>query len=1027
LAAGSYASQSAELPPVALLYHRDSSVRIETIKKLAASGNRELVDDLIRAHSIENYTPVHNVYGNVLNSLSGRTDIHGKSAWKTWLVSEVSAGRLNIDYLPIDPNALDREQRDQVLPFATRLGPEHFEEMASALTAEVYDREKCDEALRYMVANDNAYEVQKFLFSDWLHTLLCHRNIDINIIAYYLNGLANPGLLRDDINSQVHTCLNSKDNIVIANTLNLLAGVEGYSTVFTVPDVEGKIVGLLDSDVPEIATQVKRAIEKIKSTQAIPKTIDKEKSLKIIEQKKQRSEAQKDATKVNKVFSETLTGRVLDTQDQPVNGAIIILCDQNSGIPVSKETYRPFTDEFLKGQQAMDLAYTTTDEKGRFTFKNISAGEYRVVTQSWKDTEQFKGVFEKNGKEIELHGVAEHIKVSSGKSPDVLLHPLGTGILQMNEDAPNDETLLVVSLSPTRADPILGFTGWDGAFIQNMIGGNRMPKGKTTIYGMPEGKVYFAMFAADSVPGWTEGQAEIKPDTITVMEYIPFVNSWSNSRHDPPEHLVPVFEEIKQLSPENRKFILNLYHEFGLDAQASDGIWGFMAQIGPYLEKEIELPSGLKTTFGELMAAGQYVQLQQSIERRQAKNKRQAEIKQMKTSSSQAGEKISYEEAFSDLYKELGEKYPCFEMKGIDWKAVGEEFLPRAKEVRNDADFGLLCMELVVRLEDSHAHLLAGTAKLPDISFPRWDPGFACLEDDQGRPAVYYVDKNSPAEKAGVKIGMIVESINGQDSQESIKKTMLRRSKYIGYSSERYLRYHAYHFFVRQEKKGATVKLQMLDGEGRIYDFELAAKFGVRYLPRLPVPKSGINDSGEISWKMLDDNIGYIYVRRIGNNLISLLDEAVKELRETHGVIIDVRGNSGGGFDSNRAHINFALDQDSQESQRPRYKGPIAVLIDSRCISAGEGWASWFVANHRARLFGQATAGASSRKTTYQLKNGLYKVQFPVKAYKGYLDRPIERLGLKPDIEVSQNVQDLIQGRDTVLQTAKQYLLNEAK
>ena len=30
----------------------------------------------------------------------------------------------------------------------------------------------------------------------------------------------------------------------------------------------------------------------------------------------------------------------------------------------------------------------------------------------------------------------------------------------------------------------------------------------------------------------------------------------------------------------------------------------------------------------------------------------------------------------------------------------------------------------------------------------------------------------------------------------------------------------------------------------------------------------------------------------------------------------------------------------------------LALLIDERCISAGEGWASWFIANKRARTFG---------------------------------------------------------------------------
>jgi C-terminal processing protease CtpA/Prc len=102
------------------------------------------------------------------------------------------------------------------------------------------------------------------------------------------------------------------------------------------------------------------------------------------------------------------------------------------------------------------------------------------------------------------------------------------------------------------------------------------------------------------------------------------------------------------------------------------------------------------------------------------------------------------------------------------------------------------------------------------------------------------------------------------------------------------------------------------------------------------------------------------------------------------------------------------------------------MLIDSRCISAGEGWASWFVANKRARLFGQATAGASSRKEEYTLSNGLYKVVVPVKAYTGFLDRPIELRGLEPDVPVRYSADDLAQGKDTVLLAAKKYLTESA-
>jgi len=47
----------------------------------------------------------------------------------------------------------------------------------------------------------------------------------------------------------------------------------------------------------------------------------------------------------------------------------------------------------------------------------------------------------------------------------------------------------------------------------------------------------------------------------------------------------------------------------------------------------------------------------------------------------------------------------------------------------------------------------------------------------------------------------------------------------------------------------------------------------------------------------------------------------------------------------------------------------------------------------------------------------------PVRPYGGFLDRPIERRGLEPDVEVRQSAADLAKGRDTVLEAARQYLL----
>jgi hypothetical protein len=59
------------------------------------------------------------------------------------------------------------------------------------------------------------------------------------------------------------------------------------------------------------------------------------------------------------------------------------------------------------------------------------------------------------------------------------------------------------------------------------------------------------------------------------------------------------------------------------------------------------------------------------------------------------------------------------------------------------------------------------------------------------------------------------------------------------------------------------------------------------------------------------------------------LDAALKQLGDMNGLVIDVRGNSGGAFDAGRAFRNFDPN-DNEEPDRPRYTGPIALLLDER-------------------------------------------------------------------------------------------------
>ncbi len=142
----------------------------------------------------------------------------------------------------------------------------------------------------------------------------------------------------------------------------------------------------------------------------------------------------------------------------------------------------------------------------------------------------------------------------------------------MDQKVPNDETFLILSTAPTGADPVLGFIGWTPSFFQQVIGGNRMPGGRTVVHGLPEGTVYVAMFAADDVPGFLDAKVQIKAQQTTVLPFTPFVARWSDGRHDPPPELVPLFEEVKAMQgPEWAAWTAKAFSQAGIQTNSTDG------------------------------------------------------------------------------------------------------------------------------------------------------------------------------------------------------------------------------------------------------------------------------------------------------------------------------------------------------------------------------------------------------------------------------------------------------------------------
>lgn len=154
------------------------------------------------------------------------------------------------------------------------------------------------------------------------------------------------------------------------------------------------------------------------------------------------------------------------------------------------------------------------------------------------------------------------------------------------------------------------------------------------------------------------------------------------------------------------------------------------------------------------------------------------------------------------------------------------------------------------------------------------------------------------------------------------------------------------------------------------------------------------------------------------------MTEAIAGLRERPGLVLDLRGNTGGDEALALRVVGLLADQERPYSgvsfragpapgdftppqsrtlrptqERP-YTGPLAVLIGPACVSSCEAMAMMLRTLPNAVLIGQATQGASGNPQPVLLPNGV-SVYFS--RWKAFLPdgSPLEGRGLAPDLTLA--------------------------
>jgi len=368
------------------------------------------------------------------------------------------------------------------------------------------------------------------------------------------------------------------------------------------------------------------------------------------------------------------------------------------------------------------------------------------------------------------------------------------------------------------------------------------------------------------------------------------------------------------------------------------------------------------------------------------------------------------------IYHQISTFFPDLSQKQFDQDYA--EYLAQILGPSDDRrEFDLASMALVATLHDGHTWF-----------YDNW------MDQNYGQPvgfAVYPWDGQWVVVRSGhaaIKVGDVIEAIDGAPTQQYYEKSR----KYISGSSERDA---AVSFFDTPSLFPARFTLTLDGGRHVVID-------------RAHDKKEEPPNTTDGRW-LVPGSVGYIKVpvfRGIKTQAAAL--DYLKQFHDAQAVILDVRGNPGLGNgevlqrslmdkpyptwnESSAMHGGIMLRQydmaashvtTSETIRRPRdpaFTGRLFLLIDRGCTCACEDFVMPFKIARRAQLIGENTAGTFSSTSFTQFENGMMLNVSSVRHLFPDGSR-FEGIGVAPDVEIHETVQDLKAGKDPVLERALQ-------
>jgi tricorn protease len=378
-----------------------------------------------------------------------------------------------------------------------------------------------------------------------------------------------------------------------------------------------------------------------------------------------------------------------------------------------------------------------------------------------------------------------------------------------------------------------------------------------------------------------------------------------------------------------------------------------------------------------------------------------------------------WEQIFNEVWRRYRDFFYVENMHGYDWKALREQYRPWLAYVGHRSDLNYVIGEMISELNVGHAYIAGGDYEIPD----RADVALPGAEFELDRKAgLYRIARILRGQNEEPRYRAPLTEI-GVDVREGDYLLAIDGVEVMGTDNPyAVLRYRADHPVELTVNDKPT-----LEGARHVSFDPVTSEAALRYLDWVETNRRKVDE-------MTDGRVGYFHLPDMGAEGISeFIKNFYGQIRK-EGLIVDVRGNGGGNVSQmviERLRRELLGTRFSRNNDWPRtypadlFYGHMVCLLNEDSASDGDIFPYMFRQAGLGPLIGKRSWGGVTGITNHgTLIDGgtVYVPEFGTNGIDG--SWVIEGHGVDPDIEVDNDPQSIIEGRDPQLERGVREVLD---